>query len=198
VINISSNDIVKLSADVVVNSANPALGGIGPELPENIGGVDGAIHRAAGIELWSYLQELPVLGTLASGAQVRCWPGQCVVTPGFGLPVHHIVHGVAPIFDLNDPARCFVVLRQLYVRIFATVAELGAKTVAVPPIGTRSYGFPVHEAAKLAFEAAKHFVCATGCCLEFSVIDKREYAIYRNLLQRDLAIEQSKSMPPSG
>lgn len=66
-IRITRNDIVTVAADVVVNSANPSLGGIGSELPKDVGGVDGAIHRAAGIELWKHLQELPALGEFASG-----------------------------------------------------------------------------------------------------------------------------------
>jgi len=186
-IQISDNDIVTTTADVVVNSANPPLGGIGPDLPEGVGGVDGAIHRAAGISLWHHLQQLPVLGELEPGWPVRCWPGHCVVTPGFGMSVRYIVHGVAPIFEPNNPTKCFTVLAELYKNIFEAIAVLDVKTVAVPPIGTRSYGFPMREAAEIAVVVSQRFVEATGDTVEFFVIDKEEHTIYCNLLRRDSA-----------
>jgi O-acetyl-ADP-ribose deacetylase len=178
VIEISDGDITQMSVDVIVNSANPPLGGIGPDLLSGVGGVDGAIHRAAGIELWRHLQALPVLGELEPGWPVRCWPGQCVVTPGFKLPATRIVHGVAPIFDPTDSTRCFRILKDLYERIFETIAALKAHVVAIPPIGTRSYGFPTTEAAEIAVAAARRFVQSTKCSIVFCVIDPQERALY--------------------
>ena len=181
-INISSRDILSIPADVIVNSANPALGGIGPDLPERVGGVDGAIHRAAGIELWKHLQELPLQGELEPGWPVRCWPGQCVVTPAFKLAAKHIVHGVAPIFDEAQVDRCFQLLHDLYGNIFRTITALHVRTVVIPPLGTRSYGFPKADAARVAVDAARLFVESTTCDVTFSVIDGEERACYSAVL----------------
>jgi O-acetyl-ADP-ribose deacetylase (regulator of RNase III) len=99
---------------------------------------------------------------------------------------------------LDDPVRCFIVLKQLYVNIFEAIKKLAVRTIAIPPIGTRSYGFPMHEAAEIAVNEVKRFVCATGCCVEFSVVEEREYCMYRDLLRADLAFKQCTSTPPVG
>jgi O-acetyl-ADP-ribose deacetylase (regulator of RNase III) len=181
--NISDRDLLSIPADVIVNSANPSLGGIGPDLPDGVGGVDGAVHRAAGIGLWQHLQALPISGELKPGWFVRCWPGHCVVTPAFGLAAKHIVHGVAPVFDPASADRCFQVLRDLYGRIFDTIATLHARTVAIPPLGTRSYGFPKAESAEIAVERARVFDQSTTCEVTFSVIDDQERAHYSAVLR---------------
>ncbi|MFD0390382.1 macro domain-containing protein [Tistrella bauzanensis] len=93
---LTRSDITTLNVDAVVNSANPSLTGIGPDLPDGSGGVDGAIHRAAGPELYRYCVALSQVDTGPEGQPVRCRPGCCVLTPGFRLPALYILHAVAP------------------------------------------------------------------------------------------------------
>ncbi|MBY5818868.1 hypothetical protein HFN60_25010 [Rhizobium leguminosarum] len=179
-IHIVSADITSVDADVVVNSANPPLGGIGPELPDGVGGVDGAIHRAAGIELWRHLQTFPILGEIEKGWPARCWPGSCVTTPGFRMKARYIVHGVAPVFDETRANHCFDVLRELYRAIFREIEGMPAiRLIAAPPIGTRWYRFPTEEASRIAMSEAQAFVSSHTSDIVFCVVDPVERALYR-------------------
>jgi O-acetyl-ADP-ribose deacetylase (regulator of RNase III) len=195
-IRVTDNDITATAADVIVNSGNHALGGIGPDLPDGVGGVDGAIHRAAGIELWRHLQALPFVGELRPGWPARCWPGQCVVTPAFRLPAAHIVHGVAPHFDEAEPEKCFAVLVDLYRNIFQAIEQLGAKSVLIPPIGTSSYGFPLERSAAIAMAAACAYVEATRSLVEFTVIRPHERLIYNTILSAEDALARPVEVSP--
>lgn len=179
-IHVVFEDITSIDADVIVNSANPPLGGIGPGLPDGVGGVDGAIHRAAGIELWHHLQTFPILGEIEKGWPARCWPGSCVTTPGFRTNARYIVHGVAPVFDGAKANNCFELLRALYKAIFREIERMPAvRLIAAPPIGTRSYGFPKEEASRIAVSEAEAFVSRHTSDIVFSVVDPVEMSLYR-------------------
>lgn len=125
-------DITREHVDIIVTAANESLlGG---------GGVDGAIHRAAGPRL-----------AQAGGAIGPCEPGDAVATPAFDLhpPVQHVIHTVGPIWE-GGSQREADILASCYQRSLQLAAKLGARTVAFPAIATGVYGFPPDRAARVA------------------------------------------------
>ena len=124
-------DITRQQVDAVVNAANRAMRGGG--------GVDGAIHRAAG---WKKLRA-------ACQELGGCPTGEAKATPGFALPARWIIHTVGPVWHGggNDEPE---LLASCYRRSIEVAAELGARTVAFPAISTGVYGYPRTEAAHIA------------------------------------------------
>lgn len=131
-------DITKQRVDAIVNAANASLlGG---------GGVDGAIHRAAGPEL---LAECRTHG--------GCPTGQAKITRGYKLPAKWVIHTVGPVWrDGNHGEENL--LAGCYRSCFAVVVQHGIKTVAFPSISTGAYGFPMERAARIALRETKHFL----------------------------------------
>lgn len=129
-VSIVKGDITQQRVDAVVNAANPSLlGG---------GGVDGAIHRAAGPNL---VAECRGLG--------GCQPGYAKITHGYNLPARSIIHTVGPMWTGGNQGEDKI-LAQCYRSVFKLVAEQGLQTVAFPSISTGAYGFPVDRATQIA------------------------------------------------
>ncbi|WP_327039683.1 O-acetyl-ADP-ribose deacetylase [Micromonospora maris] len=131
-IEVVMGDITREDVDAIVTAANESLlGG---------GGVDGAIHRAAGPRL-----------ARAGGAIGPCEPGDAMATPAFDLdpPVRHIIHAVGPIWEGGGHGEADV-LASCYRRSLQVADELGARSVAFPAIATGVYGFPADQAARIA------------------------------------------------
>jgi O-acetyl-ADP-ribose deacetylase (regulator of RNase III) len=135
-IDVVLGDITQQEVDVIVTAANESLlGG---------GGVDGAIHRAAGPELAE-----------AGSRLAPCEPGRAVATPAFGLaPVKHVIHTVGPVWEDGQQGEDEV-LTSCYVESLRLAERLGAKSIAFPAIATGIYGFPVERAAKIAVRAVR-------------------------------------------
>jgi len=163
-IDIVRGDIAKLDVDAIVNAANTTLlGG---------GGVDGAIHRAAGPEL---LAECRTLG--------GCRLGEAKITRGYRLPARFVIHTVGPIWrggkhgESEKLANCYRNSLQLAV-------ENGIKTIAFPAISCGAYGYPIQEAAQIALGTTREFL-ATEERIEkviFVLWGEEIYEIYRELL----------------
>ena len=158
---ILKNDITTLHVDAIVNAANNSLlGG---------GGVDGAIHHAAGPELREYNRTLG-----------GCETGGARLSPGFRLPARYIIHTVGPVWKGGDSGEGEL-LKNCYENAFMTAIEYSISTIAFPCISTGIYGYPRDQAAKIAIQVMNekddYFDQIIVCC--FSDDDAE---IYRKLL----------------
>jgi O-acetyl-ADP-ribose deacetylase (regulator of RNase III) len=163
-IEILRGDITKLEVDAIVNAANATLlGG---------GGVDGAIHRAAGSEL---LAKCRTLG--------GCEPGQAKITGAYRLPARFVIHTVGPIWHggKHDEERT---LADCYRNSLKLAVENEIKTIAFPAISCGAYGYPIEEAARIAFKTTRDFLATNDEIKKaiFVVWGEDVYDAYRQIL----------------
>lgn len=161
---ISREDITKMKVDAIVNAANSRLlGG---------GGVDGAIHRAAGPELLEACRKLE-----------GCPTGSAKITKGYLLPAKYVIHAVGPVWRGGDHDEENL-LESAYSTSLTKAMQYGCESIAFPNISTGIYGFPKDKAALIAIRAVKSFVAANDHPKQiyFVCFDDENFAIYQKLL----------------
>jgi len=148
-------DITTLAVDAIVNAANERmLGG---------GGVDGAIHRAAGPALLEACKQVPQVRP-----DVRCPTGEARITPGFALPTAHVIHTVGPVYQSEVVSA--PLLRAAYRASLDLANEHGLRRIAFPAISCGVYGYPLDEAAAVAI---------TMCCQGHGGIEEITFALFQ-------------------
>ncbi len=156
-------DITTLRVDAIVNAANSSLlGG---------GGVDGAIHRAAGPGLLEECRKLR-----------GCPTGEARITGAYRLPARHVIHTVGPVWS-GGRQREPELLAACYTNSLRLALEHGVATVAFPSISTGVYGYPVELAAPIAIESVRRVVAMNGGLdVTFCCFSREDLAVYQRLL----------------
>ncbi|WP_167609008.1 O-acetyl-ADP-ribose deacetylase [Maribellus sediminis] len=166
-ISLHKGDITQLKVDAIVNAANKTLlGG---------GGVDGAIHRAAGKEL---LAECRTLN--------GCETGDAKITKGYNLPARFVIHTVGPVYNdgkYNEASK----LESCYLSSLELAVRNGVRSIAFPNISTGVYGYPKDEAAQIAIDTVSDFLAKNAEIDEviFCVFDEANFELYKELLGLD-------------
>ncbi|HLV97257.1 MAG TPA: O-acetyl-ADP-ribose deacetylase [Ktedonobacterales bacterium] len=159
-------DITHQRVDAIVNAANSSLlGG---------GGVDGAIHDAAGPELVQYCRTLG-----------GCPTGEAKITPGFKLPARWVIHTVGPVWQGGDQ-REDALLASCYHKSLALAEQHQLRSIAFPAISTGIFGFPLERATDIALSETKRFLDAHALPEQvvFMCFSARDYQVYLNAMQR--------------
>ena len=152
-------DITHFQGDAIVNSAHRCLlGG---------GGVDGAIHRAAGPALLRYCRQWKEVS-----AGVRCCTGDAKITPGFELPASYVIHTVGPVYKGDDKSASSM-LRSCYMSSLKLAEENEVKSIAFPSISCGVFRYPLDKAAKIALQTCR------DCCLH--VADTNTISVLRSI-----------------
>ncbi len=159
-IQVIKGDITRLDVDAIVNAANSSLlGG---------GGVDGAIHRAAGKEL---LAECRLLG--------GCKTGEAKITKGYNLKAKYIIHTVGPVYHNHEDDA--VLLESCYKSSMALALENDIHSIAFPAISTGIYGYPKDKACKIAVKTIREYG-KYDIDVYFVCFDSETYELYNNLI----------------
>jgi len=180
---LAEGDITKQDTEAIVNAANPSLlGG---------GGVDGAIHRAAGPEL---LEECRTLG--------GCKTGDAKITRGYRLKAKHVIHTVGPVY-YRDGERAPELLASAYRRSLEVASENNVCSISLPSISTGAYGYPMDEAAPIALQTVITYLESNTDIelVRFVLFGQRAYQVYEEAFKEIMtqrggrSRERSPSVP---
>jgi O-acetyl-ADP-ribose deacetylase (regulator of RNase III) len=176
-IRVVQGDITRLEVEAVVNAANTSLlGG---------GGVDGAIHRAAGPELLEACRQIG-----------GCPTGEARITPGFQLPARWVIHTVGPVWrggEYNEDE----LLARCYRNSLALADEHDVQTIAFPAISTGAYRFPLERAARIAVREVSDYLGGETAIREVLLVcyDSRTYQVFQQALERVRGSEGGPVIP---
>jgi O-acetyl-ADP-ribose deacetylase (regulator of RNase III) len=157
---VRQGDITRLDVDAIVNAANTKLlGG---------GGVDGAIHRAAGPDL---LEECRTIG--------GCPTGEARITGGYNLPARHVIHTVGPVY--SGKPQDSQLLTNCYFNSLSLAVEHNLTTIAFPAISCGVYGYPIEDACKIAVDSSCNFLKANPSLMKiiFILFSEKDCAVYQ-------------------
>lgn len=163
-IEIQQGDITKLSVDAIVNAANKSLlGG---------GGVDGAIHRAAGPGLLSECRDIG-----------GCPTGEARITKGYNLPARHVIHTVGPVF--SGKPRDKELLTGCYRNSLTLAVENDVRSIAFPAISCGVYGYPIDQACKIAVDTTCKYLETAGSIKKviFCLFSDGDLSVYENYIK---------------
>lgn len=166
-IHITKENIVECKVDAIVNAANTYLVGGG--------GVDGAIHRAAGPELYEACEKIG-----------RCAVGKAVVTPGFKLNAKYIIHTVGPFYSEYEKKECAESLSSCYISCLEIAKQKNVHSIAFPCISSGIYGYPIEESSFIAFNTVKNWLDENaGYDIEVYLVCYKdsEYEAYENVVE---------------
>lgn len=176
-LNIIRNDITKVRADAIVNTANPK--------PVYADGTDYAVYTAAGPDL--LLAERRKIGDIA--------PGQAEVTPAFNLDAKYIIHTVGPVWEGGNSGE-FEVLENCYRNSLAKAASLKCESIAFPLISTGTYGFPKDKALKIAVDTISDFLKDNEMNITLVVFDRTAFKLSEELTKSiDSYLANNLSVP---
>ncbi len=164
-VGIQQGDITRMQVEAIVNAANTKLlGG---------GGVDGAIHRAAGPEL---LAECRTIG--------GCPTGEARITKGYNLPAKYVIHTVGPVY--SGRPRDAQLLRACYQNSLKLAVDYKISTIALPAISCGVYGYPIHEASKIAIETCLEFLSQHSFIIKifFALYSEKDQAVYEQTFKK--------------
>ena len=166
-------DITKLEVDVIVNAANSSLMGGG--------GVDGAIHQAAGPQLLEECIKIAEERRHILGGP--CPAGDAVMTAGYRLPCKYVIHTVGPVWNGGEQGEPET-LTSCYRKSLLLAASIDLTSIAFPNISTGVYGYPKDKAAAVAIEAVQKTLNDTPCIqrVVFVCFDKENFNLYQNIL----------------
>jgi len=163
IIRIVKGDITRLQVDAIINAANCSLlGG---------GGVDGAIHRAAGPELLEECRKFK-----------GCETGEAVITKGYRLPAKHVIHTPGPVWHGGNKGEDDL-LRSCYLNCLRLACENKLRTIAFPAISTGVYGYPLMEASRIAIETVSAWGSPFPKEIIFAVFSSDAEDIYKSILK---------------
>jgi O-acetyl-ADP-ribose deacetylase len=170
-ITVVTADLTRLALDAIVNAANPGLlGG---------GGVDGAIHRAAGAQLLAACQALP---EVTPG--VRCPTGEARMTPGFNLPARYAIHTVGPVWHGGNTGEAEL-LARCYRSCITLALEHDLRSIGFPAISCGVYGYPPDQAARVAIAALRDALAGHSVLnVQLCCFDDRMAAIWQHALNQ--------------
>lgn len=161
----ANKSVLDFNVDCVVNAANcDLIGG---------GGVDGAIHEAAGKQLDEACKKIGYCGI-----------GNAVITPGFNLKQKYIIHTVGPIYTRYEKESCRKFLQNCYKNCLDLARDNNIHSIAFPCISTGVYGFPLEDATKIALSTVRNWLSTNGSYLmhvHFACFTKQEYETYTRL-----------------
>jgi O-acetyl-ADP-ribose deacetylase (regulator of RNase III) len=180
-------NIVDQQVDAIVNAANTKLSGGG--------GVDGAIHRAAGKTLIEACQRFP-----ADDQGRRCPTGEVRVTEAGKLPVGWILHAVGPFFNARYLDKAERQLRQVHENILQAALDKKCRTIALPAISTGAYRFPINRAATIALETVASFLKQNGKPerVRFVLFKQSQFDIFAQAMKKTIAEEETSEIGREG